>query len=338
MKQQNQISWSTRVIQYIYIQKRGIMNSQYINHIHCADAAEFMAELPTNSIDLVVTSPPYWTAVQYNQSSRQCSGSYEEYLDSLLAVWKECARVLRPNGKLAINTPIMPIPKAIINHQHTRHLKNINNDIEATILAETELLRFSFYVWQKQTSKLMFGSYPYPGNLLENNTLEFISVYVKPGKPPVFDKSIKEANRLSREEWLDLTQQVWFMYPEDVQRGGNHPAPFPEKLPARLMRMYTYGAVGDFEGELVLDPFCGTGTTCVAAKRMGRRFLGIDICEDYVKQAYEKLAPIEIDPPLLLTGRAKYPDKEELLAFKTKANGKKAEAKHHRKTYGRKLG
>ncbi len=314
------------------------MISHQINQVHQADASECLSTFPEGCIDLVVTSPPYWTAVEYNQSTKQCSGSYEEYLDSLLSVWIECARVLRPNGKLAINTPIMPIPKAIINHQHTRHLKNINNDIETTILSETEMLRFSFYVWQKQTSKLMFGSYPYPGNLLENNTLEFISVYVKPGKPPKFDETVKEANRLTREEWLDLTQQVWFMYPEDVKRGGNHPAPFPEKLPARLIRMYTYGAAGDFDGELVLDPFCGTGTTCLAAKRMGRRFIGIDICEDYVNQARERIDSLEIDPPLLFTGRAKYPGKAELLSLKTKANGKKAEAKHHRKTYGRKVG
>jgi DNA modification methylase len=80
---------------------------------------------------------------------------------------------------------------------------------------------------------MMFGSYPYPGNILENNTIEFINVYVKPGKPPKFDADVKDANQLTRTEWVDLTQQIWFMYPEDVKREGDHPAPFPEKL-ARL--------------------------------------------------------------------------------------------------------
>jgi len=116
------------------------------------------------------------------------------------------------------------------------------------ILAETNLERFSQFVWQKQTSKMMFGSYPYPGNIIENNTIEFINVYVKPGKPPKFDPDVKEANELTRTEWLDLTQQVWFMYPEDIKREGDHPAPFPEKLPARLLRLYTYGAVARFPG------------------------------------------------------------------------------------------
>ena len=132
-----------------------------------------------------MTSPPYWTAVEY-EGQKDPWASYEAYLDDMQSVWRECARVLRPNGKLCINAPIMPIPKAVIE-QHTRHLKNIAFDMEHKILAETDLERYSLFVWQKQTSKMMFGSYPYPGNIIENNTIEFINVYVKPGKPPKFD-------------------------------------------------------------------------------------------------------------------------------------------------------
>lgn len=216
-----------------------------IDRFHAGRAAEMMRQLPEGSIDLIVTSPPYWTAVVYDGESTNWP-SYEAYIDDMQDVWKECARVLRPNGKLCINAPIMPIPKAMIA-QHTRHLKNIAFDMEAGILAGTDLERYGLFVWQKQTSKMMFGSYPQPGNIIENNTIEFINVYVKPGKPPRFSDAVKAANRLSRAEWLDLTQQVWFI----------HPAPFPEKLPARLMRLYTQGAVGDFAGEIVLDPFVG---------------------------------------------------------------------------------
>ncbi len=151
-----------------------------LNQIIHGDAAVVLQDFPDHSIDLIITSPPYWTAVAYEITTEHSSGSYEDYLQALLTVWKQCARVLRPNGKLAINAPIMPIPKKLINCQHTRHLKNISNDIETTILSETDLERFSLFIWQKQTSKLMFGSYPYPGNLLENNTIEFIHVYVKP--------------------------------------------------------------------------------------------------------------------------------------------------------------
>ena len=296
--------------------------------------------MPEASVDLVITSPPYWTAVEYDEGSAESLGSYDEYIEALLQVWKACFRVLRPNGKMAINTPILPVPKKIIGNQHTRHLKNINNDIEASVLCHTEFLRYGLFIWQKQTSKMMFGSYPFPGNIIENNTVEFINVLVKPGKPPKFPDLVKEENKMIQGEWIDLAQQVWFMYPENVKRDGDHPAPFPEKLPGRLIRMYTYGAAGDFPGEVVLDPFCGTGTACAIAKRMNRRYVGIDISQKYIKMAEERLSQSAPNtPPNLLVGRAKYPGKDELTdlneTLATGNAGKDAFAKHKRETYGR---
>lgn len=299
-------------------------------------ATDVMRLLPDGCIDLIVTSPPYWTAVEYDGDSTGWA-TYQAYLDDMQRVWIECARLLRANGKLCINAPIMPIPKVVIE-QHTRHLKNIAFDLEARILAESTLERYSLFVWQKQTSKMMFGSYPQPGNIIENNTIEFINVYVKPGKPPKFSDEVKEANKLSRTEWLDLAQQVWFMYPEDVKREEGHPAPFPEKLPARLMRLYTNGATESFPGEIVLDPFVGTGTTCVVAERMGRRWIGIDISERYVEYARQRMKRLNPSDPVLLVGRAKYPGKDELAALAVQeagTSGAQAAAKHRRKTYGR---
>jgi DNA modification methylase len=150
------------------------------NQIICGNAAQVLADFPAGCIDLIVTSPPYWQSDD--------GRSYESYILGLQSVWHGCARVLRPNGKLCINAPIMPIPKAVIE-QHTRHLKNIAFDVEQQILAETDLERYSLFIWQKQTSKMMFGSYPYPGNPIENNTVEFINVYVKPGRPPKFART-----------------------------------------------------------------------------------------------------------------------------------------------------
>jgi DNA modification methylase len=312
----------------------------YLNALLVGDSAHTLAQLPDSSIDLVVTSPPYWTAVEYDQTTIESAGSYDDYINALLAVWQQCLRVLRPNGKLAINTPLLPVPKKIIGQQHTRHIKNINNDIEASILNATAFLRYGLFVWQKQTSKMMFGSYPFPGNIIENNTIEFINVLVKPGKPPKYAQSVKNANRLSQAEWIDLAQQVWFMYPEDIKRDNDHPAPFPEKLPGRLIRMYTFGATGDFPGDVVLDPFCGTGTACAVAKKMGRRFVGIDISAKYIAAAKDRVALArEHDPPLLLVGRGKYPGKDDLRALQTQMalgnHGAKTLTKHKRQTYGR---
>jgi DNA modification methylase len=312
----------------------------FINKVHKGDSAEIMARMPDGSVDLVITSPPYWTAVRYDDGATDGGdaeepwASYEAYLEDMFRVWKQCARVLRPNGKLCINAPLMPIPKEIIQ-QHTRHLKDIAGDIGQMILTGTELERYSLFIWQKQTSKMMFGSYPFPGNIIENNTVEMINVYVKPGKPPKFHPETKEASRLSREEWLDLTQQIWFMYPEDVRRDKEHPAPFPEKLPARLIRLYTYCAFQTFPGEIVLDPFVGTGTTCAVAKRMGRRWIGIDLVSRYVEAARHRVEHVQPFQPLLLVGRAKYPTADELREMIANSNGRDSEAKHKRKTYGR---
>jgi DNA modification methylase len=133
----------------------------------------------------------------------------------------------------------------------------------------------------------MLGVYPYPGHNYANNTVEFITVYVKPGKNKIAP-AVKAANRMPDKLHLNLTQQSWFMMPTKINRNRakDHPAPFPEVLPAHLIRLYTFGAplgtdASGFPGEIVVDPFVGTGTTSAVAKRMGRRFIGIDRVEKY---------------------------------------------------------
>lgn len=313
--------------------------SPFLGRIHQGEAAEVLSRMPAGSVDLVVTSPPYWTAVRYAGDEAPAWAGYEDYVAAMARVFAGCARVLRPNGKLCVNAPLLPVPQAVIP-QHTRHLKDLAADLGQAILRETGLLRYGMFVWQKQTSKMMFGSYPYPGNILENNTVELIHVYVKPGKPPRFAEAVKAANRLGREEWLDLTQQVWCIHPEDRRRGRGHPAPFPETLPARLIRLYTHGACEGFGGEVVLDPFAGSGTSCVAAKRMGRRWIGIELVPAYARLARERVAGAAPGMPLLRVGRARYPSRAELLAGQRGAGsaGKAAEGKHKRRSYGRGAG
>ena len=283
--------------------------NQFINKFLVGNALTKLKQMEDDSIDLVITSPPYWNAVVYD---KDINTDYETYLNTLTEIFSECTRVLRPNGKMAINTPIMPVPQALIK-QDVRHLKDISSDLSDKILATTNLNLFSVYVWQKQTSKLMFGSYPYPGNLLENNTIEFIKVYVKPGKSKKYPKNVKENEKLKKHEWIDLIQQVWFMIPEDINRKKNHPAPYPEKLPARLIRMFSYGAFNSFEGDVVLDPFVGTGTTCVVAKKMNRRFIGIDISAKYIEHARAKLYRAKQNEQVnFLVGKTTHENKKEL--------------------------
>jgi DNA modification methylase len=282
---------------------------QFINKFLVGNSLTKLKQMEDDSVDLIITSPPYWNAVEYD---KDINTDYETYLETLTDIFSECARVLRPNGKMAINTPIMPIPQALIK-QDVRHLKDISSDLSEKILTNTNLNLFSVYIWQKQTSKLMFGSYPYPGNLLENNTIEFIKVYVKPGKSKKYPKNVKENEKLKKHEWIDLIQQVWFMIPEDINRKKNHPAPYPEKLPARLIRMFSCGAFNSFEGDVILDPFVGTGTTCVVAKKMNRRFIGIDISATYIEHARAKLYRAKQNEQVnFLVGKTTHENKKEL--------------------------
>ena len=271
-----------------------------VGSVIAGDALTELRRIPDECIALAVTSPPYWDVVDYGGLDQQVGQSdYAVYLDRLLAVWKETERVLIPNGKLAVVSPIMPIPKRVIGDQHTRHLKNISADIEATILHELPVMkRLSLFVWQKQTTVKMFGSYPYPPNIYEDNTIEFINVFVKDGAPPLIDQTSKEASKLTQEEWLNLTMQVWPIYPEDVTRTGGHPAPFPAVLPMRLIKMYTFARSMDtgFNGDIVLDMFNGAGATCVAAKAAGRSFIGIDLNAAYCKIARWRIQTERIDP------------------------------------------
>jgi DNA modification methylase len=279
-----------------------------VNRIISDDALTALAKIPNECIALAVTSPPYWNVVDYGIPGQIGQTSYEQYLSDLLPIWKETERILIPNGKLAIVTPIMPISKKVLNNGHTRHLKNINSDIERTILENIpELQRFSLYIWQKQTSVKMFGSYPYPPNIYEDNTIEFISVYVKDGVPPPIPKVAKKPSELTQEEWRNLTMQVWPMYPEDVQRAGGHPAPFPVVLPQRLIMMYTFKECADtgFEGDIVLDMFNGTGATCVAARALGRKWIGIDLHPGYCEIARNRATYESVNPHCMMLEQVK---------------------------------
>jgi modification methylase len=130
-----------------------------------------------------------------------------------------------------------------------------------------------------------------------------------------------------------LDPTIWNVHPSDVKRVNGHPAPFPEKIPARLVRLYTYS------GETICDPFVGAGTTCAVAKSMGRHYVGIDIVLEYVKLARKRVADAPAVEPPLLVGRPSYPGKDELTAIAAEQVGNAGkiagEAKHKRKTYGR---
>ncbi|MGI9462066.1 MAG: DNA-methyltransferase [Alphaproteobacteria bacterium] len=261
-----------------------------------------MAELPDESIQLIVTSPPYFNIKDYSldgyQKKKKADNAigqigdiiaYDDYIRQLLKVWQECERVLKPNGKLVINTPLMPMLKKSLNTHYNRHIFNINNDIEHSILHETKLFLLDLYIWNRTnpSKKLMFGSYPYPRNFYAQNTIEFINVFVKDGKPEnSIHKDIKKKSMLSQDEWVEYTKQIWNIAIPNKQdlAYGEHSAIMPEEIVRRCIKLYT------FYEEAILDPFAGSGTTLKVAKEMKRRYVGYEISKSYERIINLKLS------------------------------------------------
>jgi|TARA_B100000929_G_scaffold231448_1_gene187916 site-specific DNA-methyltransferase (cytosine-N4-specific) len=246
-------------------------------------SSEKMKEVDDSSIRLIVTSPPYFNAKDYDNKKQigQRTKTYDGYIQSMINVWKECFRILKPNGKLCINTPILPMEKAVLNTHYNRDYLNINNDIEKTILSETEFFRYGLTIWDKgSTDQLMMGSYPYPPNFYQLNTIEFINIFVKDGKPEKISDKIKKKSILEKSEWREYINSIWKIAPEKKR---NHPAPFPKEIPLRLIKLFS------FYGDTIVDPFMGSGTTAVVANQMNRNFVGYEINSQYIKMSKKRL-------------------------------------------------
>ena len=264
----------------------------YKDKVYFSDSRN-MRELPDNSVHLVVTSPPYFNVKDYSLDGYQKESkggkengqigdisNYKMYIAEMLCVWKECERVLKPNGKLVINTPLMPMLKKNFNTHYNRHIFNISGDIENSILKGTELFLLDVYIWNRTnpSKKMMFGSYPYPRNFYAQNTIEFVTVYVKDGCPlNGLPPEIKERSKLSQEEWIEYTKQIWNIpIPNKGDLAfGEHSAIMPEEIARRCIRLFT------FVDELVLDPFAGSGTTLKVAKELNRKYVGYEISRTY---------------------------------------------------------
>jgi len=211
----------------------------------------------------------------------------------MLIVWKECKRVLKPNGKLVVNSPLMPMLKKNMDTHYNRHIFNINSDIETSILDGTGLFLLDVYIWNRTnpTKKLMFGSYPYPRNFYAQNTVEFVTTYVKDGIPENnMPPEIKEKSKLTQKEWVEYTKQVWNI-PIPSKKDfafGKHSAIMPEEIVERCVKLYT------FVGDVVLDPFAGSGTTLKVVRELGRRYVGYEI-----SQSYEEVIQLKLSANLL---------------------------------------
>lgn len=236
-----------------------------------------MKEVADGSVQLIITSPPYGDLKDYdNEGQIGLNQSYEDYINDLNEVWKECIRVLGPDGKLCINImPLFESGKATPFNRRVTH--TVISDIEKFMDSTGEMFTLALYIWDKRKIARFssFGSYPYPTNIFSTFPYEWIIVFCKKGKRAKVSKEIKEKSKLTQKEWADwAVNSFWEMQPAKAKSEG-HPAPFPKELPYRLIKLYS------FYGDTVLDPFMGTGTTAEAALELGRNAIGYEINPEY---------------------------------------------------------
>ena len=258
------------------------MNIKTKHKIVVGDSRQ-MTELEDKSIHLVITSPPYWQLKDYGDKKQiGFDDSYERYINNLNLVWKECYRVLENGCRLCINIgdqfarsvyygryKVIPIRTEII-----KFCENIGFDYMGAI------------IWQKKTTTnttggaSIMGSYPAPRNGIISIDYEFILLFKKLGTLKKVDKKIKELSCMSKKEWREYFSGHWNF--GGVKQDG-HIAMFPEKLPTRLIKMFS------FIGDTILDPFLGSGTTSLAAKKHYRNSVGYEINPTFIPFIEKKL-------------------------------------------------
>jgi len=239
--------------------------TEFLDKIFCK-SSEKMEEIPDNSIHLMVTSPPYNVGKEYDENL-----TLNEYREFLRKVWSEVKRVLVPGGRACINIanlgrkPYIPL-----------HVFIVEDMLDLGFLMRGEI------IWNKGASgtpSTAWGSWLSAKNPVLRDVHEYILVFSK----GMFSRgNLRRKSTISKEEFLEFTKSVWTFPAEPATKIG-HPAPFPVELPYRLIQLYT------FEGEIVLDPFMGSGQTAIAALKTRRHYVGYDINEEYTKLAERRI-------------------------------------------------
>ncbi len=244
-------------------------------------------QIQDKSVQLIITSPPYWQLKDYGADDQiGFNDSYEEYINNLNLVWSECNRVLSDGCRLCIN----------IGDQFAR---SIYYGRYKVIPIRTEIIRFceslgmdymGAIIWQKATNMntsgggAVMGSFPYPRNGILKMDYEFILIFKKLGTPPKVTIEQKQRSLITKDEWNEYFSSHWNF--NGVKQLG-HIAMFPEELPKRLIKMFS------FVGETVFDPFVGSGTTSLAAMKLDRNSIGYEINNDFLPVMQEKFSSVE---------------------------------------------
>lgn len=257
------------------------------NHKIIIGDSRKMTELQDKSVQLIITSPPYWQLKDYGSDNQiGFNDSYEKYINHLNLVWDECYRVLENGCRLCIN-----IGDQFARAVYYGRYKVI--PIRTEIIKFCETIGFDYMgsiIWQKATTMnttggaTIMGSFPYPRNGIIKLDYEFILIFKKQGDGPKVDRDIKEKSKMSKEEWNQYFQGHWNF---GGARQDGHIAVFPEELPKRLIKMFS------FVGDTILDPFLGSGTTSLVSKNLSRNSVGYEINQEFLTIIKNKIGVVD---------------------------------------------
>ena len=244
---------------------------KFLNKIIIGDAESVLSKIPSNSIDIVLTSPPYNFGHSYANDSTQDTVEWNEYFKKLFNIWKECYRILKPGGRMVVNVQPLFSDYVPTHHIISKQLLDIGFLWKAEVLWEKNNYNAKYTAW---------GSWKSPSMPYLKYTWEFIEIFDK----ETHKKSgKKEYIDITGEEFKEWVYAKWRFTPETRMKEFSHPAMFPEELPMRVLKLFSY------KGDIVLDPFNGAGTTTVVAWRLRRRFVGIDISKKYCEIAFKRI-------------------------------------------------
>lgn len=251
-----------------------------INKIHRGDCLEVMSQIPDNFVDLIITSPPYNFGLD-GYDDHIDTKSWEDYFSTLYQVWQQSYRVLKHGGRICI--VVQPLFSDYVPSHHiiSQQLRDLGFLFKAEILWEKRNWNCKYTAW---------GSWKSPSMPYLKYTWEFIEIFCKESqKKPGESQNID----ITAEEFKKWVYSKWEVAPESRMKEFGHPSMFPEKIPYRLIRLFSY------VGDLVLDPFNGVGTATLVARKLNRNYVGIDISEQYCQKALERIQEYERQPALL---------------------------------------
>lgn len=258
-----------------FAQQENPLPDRFVDSVLRGDSEHVLKELPDNCVDLIFTSPPYNFGLGYSGAEDGDAIDWQSYFGKLFRILDECIRVLKFGGRLIVN--VQPLFSDYIPSHHliSNHLMNRHLIWKGEILWEKNNYNCKYTAW---------GSWKSPSSPYLKYTWEFLEVFCKGSLKKKGNPTDADIDSQSFKEWV---LAKWSIAPERRMRELGHPAMFPEELARRVLLLFS------FRGDVVLDPFNGVGTTCVAARRNSRRFIGVDVSETYCSIAESRLANVQ---------------------------------------------